>query len=598
MNKLSGRQTTPSASGTIAPTDKGVIDHNADEDNRHPVSCHSDGMLSNTVVPTVHNAEPNAEDGSEIAEANYDGSSTSCRHDRKAEQTTHCRSQNKSPPRSASSDSIPKKIRSPDLPVIQVGLISLFDGIGSVLPTFISRLQAYPKVFIAAECEEELRQLVAAQTGLNRDGKWTKLEGGTFGMYVDDVRKLLFNDCFKLKEAAVLGKGCKWIIVSGSPCQDLTYAGTLGGFFGIVGTKSVFFLVAQHVIWWFVMRFGSDCVKFLCENAGSMKSLHKDLILWCLGLPIDTTPESLTWDPSEAFTVKRARYFFRNIHTSHTIAACDIFEHSDYKPLVNLKGRRLPVGPFLRVRQELKRGMLQLSWLQYTPTCLLYDYAFFDGEVNFRYMCNLQESSKIPQLPWKRMLPPMWASAWTTFLEAVSKNKSPAVKDECVWHILPIFATGYNRLPFRLLTKEEVILVSGLTEHMSSILSVSNYVSEATVRNICGNSFHPKLIGSALGSDQDLRTWVEADVTCNQTSNIPSPRDIISKFKQVRSELMSDFKKHRIGPVSALTTSVAGDIPFPEMLLSRPNDLRKDPPLTAMEDRAQPPEFFSRSDSS
>ena len=73
------------------------------------------------------------------------------------------------------------------------------------------------------------------------------------------------------------------------------------------------------------MRFGSDCVKFLCENAGSMKSLHKDLILWCLGLPIDTTPESLTWDPSEALTVKRARYFFRNIHTSHAIAASDIF---------------------------------------------------------------------------------------------------------------------------------------------------------------------------------------------------------------------------------------------------------------------------------
>ena len=203
-----------------------------------------------------------------------------------------------------------------------------------------------------------------------------------------------------------------------------------------------------------------------------------------------------------------------------------------------------------------------------------------------------RKSSKIPQLPWKRILPPMWANAWTTFLEAVSKNKPPAVKDECVWHILPIFATGYNRLPFRLLTKEEVILVSGLTEHMSSLLSVSNYVSEATVRNICGNSFHPKLIGSALGSDQDLRTWIEAKVTYAQTSNIPSPREIISKFKEVRSELMSNFRKHKIGPVSALTTSVAGDVPFPEMLLSRPNDLLKDPPLAAIEAKVQPPEFF------
>ena len=89
--------------------------------------------------------------------------------------------------------------------MVKVGLISLFDGIGSVLPTFILRLQAYPQVFIAAECEEELRQLVSAHTGLQRNGKWTKLEGGTCGIYVNDFQKLLFNDCFILKEAAVLG---------------------------------------------------------------------------------------------------------------------------------------------------------------------------------------------------------------------------------------------------------------------------------------------------------------------------------------------------------------------------------------------------------
>ena len=567
-------------------------DQDAAKVDRQPVTCCAATLSTSTKVPRFPDISQGAHD--RVASKD-DGSSdqpASCQLERDSAQTTGRRSQNKSPPRSARSDSIPKKIRSPDFPVVQVGLVSLFDGVGSVLPTFISRLQAYPKVFIAAECEEELRQLVSAQTGLRRNGQWTKLEGGTYGIYVDDVKKLLFNDCFILKEAAVLGKGCKWIIVSGSPCQDLTYAGTLGGFFGIVGAKSVFFLVAQHVIWWFVMRFGSDGVRFLCENAGSMKTLHKDLILWCLGLPSDTTPESLMWDPSEVFTVKRARYFFRNIHTSHAIPSIDIFEHSDYKPLINLKGRRLPVGPFLRVRHELKRGMLQLSWLQYTPTCLLYDYAFFDGEANFRFMCNIQESSKIPQLPWKRLLPPLWASAWTTFLDAVAKNKPPAVKDQCVWHILPIFATGYNRLPFRLLTKEEVVLVSGLTEHMSTILSVSNYVSEATVRNICGNSFHPKLIGSALGSEQDLKSWIGTDIPYNQNTNIPSPSEIVAKFKQVRADLVSEFKKQKIGPANALAGAIANELPFPEILCSRPNDLHKDPSLASMEARVQPPEFF------
>ena len=105
----------------------------------------------------------------------------------------------------------------------------------------MSRFQAYPKVFIAAECEEELRQLVSAYTGLQKDGKWTRLESGTYGIYVDNVTKLLFNDCFILREAAVIGKDCKWIIISGSPCQDLTYAGPHGGYFGIIGTRSVLF---------------------------------------------------------------------------------------------------------------------------------------------------------------------------------------------------------------------------------------------------------------------------------------------------------------------------------------------------------------------
>ena len=135
--------------------------------------------------------------------------------------------------------------------------------------------------------------------------------------------------------------------------------------------EASFFLIAQHVVWWLETRFGSGAVKYICENAGSMQPLHMKVILWCLGLSEDTPPATLTRDPSVLFSVKRARYFFRNINAQSVIPSTDIFEHSDFKPLINLKGARLPVGPFLRVREELKRGMLRLSWLQYVPTCLL-----------------------------------------------------------------------------------------------------------------------------------------------------------------------------------------------------------------------------------
>ena len=161
MSKLSERQATPhSAPRAAASTVEAGIDHDALKDNRQPVSYCADDIPTNTEAPIVPDVEPRAEAESVIIDTGNSDQPASCRSERKDEQTANRRSQNKSPPRSARSESIPKKIRSPDLPVVQVGLISLFDGIGSVLPTFISRLQAYPKVFIAAECEEELRQLV------------------------------------------------------------------------------------------------------------------------------------------------------------------------------------------------------------------------------------------------------------------------------------------------------------------------------------------------------------------------------------------------------------------------------------------------------
>ena len=180
-------------------------DQDAAKVDRQPVTCCAATLSTSTKVPRFPDISQGAHDRVASKDNGSSDQPASCQLERDSAQTTGRRSQNKSPPRSARSDSIPKKIRSPDFPVVQVGLVSLFDGVGSVLPTFISRLQAYPKVFIAAECEEELRQLVSAQTGLRRNGQWTKLEGGTYGIYVDDVKKLLFNDCFILKEAAVLG---------------------------------------------------------------------------------------------------------------------------------------------------------------------------------------------------------------------------------------------------------------------------------------------------------------------------------------------------------------------------------------------------------
>ena len=118
------------------------------------------------------------------------------------------------------------------------------------------------------------------------------------------------------------------------------------------------------------------------------------------------------------------------------------------------------------------------------PSCLLYDSDLFDGANSFRAICRLQVNGKIPQLPWKQLLPPVWYKAWQAFLTALKHSKKSSMMDDYVARILPIFATGFNRLPFRTLNKDEVIHVSGLSDHMSSVLSVANFVTEAAAATV------------------------------------------------------------------------------------------------------------------
>ena len=104
-------------------------------------------------------------------------------------------------------------------------------------------------MFIAARIDEQLRQFGSSQTGLKLNGQWTRMNCGTIGMYVDDVTKLIDRNNHILRKIGAFGDDCYWIVISGSPCQDLTYAGPHQGFFSVVGRRSVFF-VSQQIIWW------------------------------------------------------------------------------------------------------------------------------------------------------------------------------------------------------------------------------------------------------------------------------------------------------------------------------------------------------------
>ena len=139
---------------------------------------------------------------------------------------------------------------------------------------------------------------------------------------------------------------------------------------------------------------------------------------------------------------------------------------------------------------------------------MLYDHSFFGGTAQFRLKCNLTTDGKIPNLPWTILLPPDWCQNWLKFLAAIRTGANSRQIDQSVLGILPIFAFDYNQLPFRPLTVAEVAQVAGLTEHFDDLRKKHGHLSEILVRNVCGNSFHPALIASALGTDLDLREWI------------------------------------------------------------------------------------------
>ncbi len=106
------------------------------------------------------------------------------------------------------------------------GLISLFDGVPSVVDILKEKI-GYPLVAILlAESDSLLRGLVRADYGYPSDGKLCRNIGSAC-IYLSGVNHLLEEDCEILKQAASLFPGIKWFFIRGTPCQGLTYTQAL-----------------------------------------------------------------------------------------------------------------------------------------------------------------------------------------------------------------------------------------------------------------------------------------------------------------------------------------------------------------------------------
>ena len=98
---------------------------------------------------------------------------------------------------------------------------------------------------------------------------------GTATIYVKDVWTLIEKDSLILRQAKAMHPELRWIVIAGSPCQDLTYAGFLNGLLGLTGQRSMLFFIVYIVILHLQKLYGIKSVRYITENAGSMQPVHQ-----------------------------------------------------------------------------------------------------------------------------------------------------------------------------------------------------------------------------------------------------------------------------------------------------------------------------------
>ena len=198
----------------------------------------------------------------------------------------------------------------PPFPRGNFGVISLFDGVSSVVPALCRKLGKNPSVIVLAEVDPALRELVSFEFGYCRQETWRVSFSGCPSIYVKDVRRILENGCLILRQAHSIAPTAKWFIVGGSPCQDLTYAGPFHGLLGLTGPCSVLFFPDQRTIWTMQHLAGPNKVRYLAENAGSMDPIH--FTAFCQLLKLDPkdpntygmpSPMELRYRGDETFSV-------------------------------------------------------------------------------------------------------------------------------------------------------------------------------------------------------------------------------------------------------------------------------------------------------
>ena len=143
--------------------------------------------------------------------------------------------------------------------------------------------------------------------------------------------------------------------------------------------------------------------------------------------------------------------------------------------------REVPLQPFMRPIAVLSDLALRYSWSSYHPSALLWRISHWHTKESFAMIANLSSDNGIPNFQWNSIIPPIYRTAWRYLLKCFATGAPNSEKDAALRDVLPLFHNSSIHLPFRLLTDQEVLQVSGLSRNFESIVHLKHLLTPHTM---------------------------------------------------------------------------------------------------------------------
>ena len=209
---------------------------------------------------------------------------------------------------------------------------------------------------------------------------------------------------------------------------------------------------------------------------------------------------------------------------------------------------------------------LRYSWSSYHPSALLWRISHWHTKEGFAMIANLSSDNGIPNFQWNSIIPPIYRTAWRYLLKCFATGAPNSEKDAALRDALPLFHNSSIHLPFRLLTDQEVLQVSGLSRNFESIVHLKHLLTPHTMRSFVGNSFHPRLVSLAIGSAEDLQAWVQGKLP--SVTKVADPATVRKNYLRFKREICDAFARKNYTPKSTLVEEPYRHIDYRTLVMS------------------------------